>query len=273
VKHQTSYSQRNYLMCPPTYFTVEYVINPWMSLDDPVDPELAMKQWRDLKAIYEQLGHTVHEITPEPGLPDMVFAANSGTVVNGKVLGAKFRAPQRAAEAEHFRRWFVEHGYVDVTMPQFVNEAEGDFVWTTKYLLAGTGFRTDPGAHAEAQETLGVPVISLQLINPKFYHLDTALFALDERTIVYYPDAFSPGSQEVLRKLYPEAIVATYEDAQAFALNAISDGEHVVLPTEATALGERLSLLGYRTIYVDISEFLKSGGGPKCCTLELRDPA
>lgn len=188
---------RRYLMCRPEYFTVEYSINPWMDPERPVDTRLAVAQWTALKDAYESLGHKVELIDPEPGLPDMVFAANSGTVIDGIVLGARFRAEQRAAEADHFRRWFLSNGYRDVVMPGCVNEAEGDFTWTGTVLLAGTGFRTDPGAHAEAQEVLGVPVVSLRLVDPRYYHLDTALFVLDDRStrpeICYYPAAFSPG--------------------------------------------------------------------------------
>src|SRR5882724_11661111 len=154
---------RRYLMCPPRHFAVEYSINPWMDPTQPVSQELALAQWTALHDTYVELGHKVETIEPEPGLPDMVFAANSGTVIDGRVLGAQFRAPQRAAEADFFRRWFVANGYHNVVMPTRINEAEGDFAWTGRFLLAGTGFRTDPGAHAEAQEILGVPVVSLQL--------------------------------------------------------------------------------------------------------------
>lgn len=267
---------RHFLMCRPEYFTVEYVINPWMNPEQPVDRELAIQQWTRLCETYRDLGHTVEEIQPQPGLPDMVFAANSGTVVDGRVLGAKFRAEQRAEEAEHFRRWFIEHGYRDVVMPSKTNEAEGDFAWTGRVLLAGTGFRTDPAAHAEAQEVLGVPVVSLSLTDPRFYHLDTALFVLQPATdsreahICYYPGAFSPGSQRVLQRLYPDAVLATEADAAMLGLNGVSDGLNVVLPSEATVLGSRLAALGYEPVYVDISELRKSGGGPKCCTLEIR---
>ncbi|WP_228713614.1 dimethylargininase [Prauserella endophytica] len=267
---------RHYLMCPPRYFAVEYAINPWMDPSMPVDVDRALAQWTELRDTYRRLGHTVDEVPPEPGLPDMVFAANSGTVIDGRVLGARFRAPQRAAEAEHFRRWFVEHGYRDVTMPRQVNEAEGDFAWTGRLLLAGTGFRTDPAAHAEAQETLGVPVVSLRLTDPRYYHLDTALFVLSEATeaaparVAYYPGAFSRGSRRVLERLFPDAVLATAADAACFGLNAVSDGRNVVLPVEATALADRLAALGYEPVFVDISELRKAGGGPKCCTLELR---
>jgi N-dimethylarginine dimethylaminohydrolase len=267
---------RRYLMCPPRFFAVEYVINPWMDPARPVSVELAMAQWTELRDTYRKLGHTVEEIDAQPGLPDMVFAANSGTVVDGRVLGSRFRAPQRTAEAEHFRRWFVEHGYRDITMPEKINEAEGDFAWTGRLLLAGTGFRTDPAAHAEAQEVLGVPVVSLRLIDPRYYHLDTALFVLSEATdtvpvrIAYYPPAFSAGSQQVLAKLFPDAVLATAADAACFGLNGVSDGRNVVLPLEATELAARLTARGYEPVLVDISELRKAGGGPKCCTLEIR---
>ena len=267
---------RRYLMCPPRFFAVEYVINPWMDPAQPVSVQRAMAQWTELRDTYRKLGHTVEEIDAQPGLPDMVFAANSGTVVDGRVLGSRFRAPQRTAEAEHFRRWFVEHGYRDITMPEKINEAEGDFAWTGRLLLAGTGFRTDPAAHAEAQEVLGVPVVSLRLIDPRYYHLDTALFVLSEATdtvpvrIAYYPAAFSAGSQQVLAKLFPDAVLATPADAACFGLNGVSDGRNVVLPLEATELAARLKARGYEPVLVDISELRKAGGGPKCCTLEIR---
>jgi N-dimethylarginine dimethylaminohydrolase len=262
---------RRYLMCEPRYFTVEYSINPWMDPDEPVSAELAVKQWTELADTYRRLGHRVDTIRPVPGLPDMVFAANSGTVVDGKVLGARYRAPQRTAEADHYRRWFLDHGYRDVVMPTAINEAEGDFAWTGRLLLAGTGFRTDPGAHAEAQEVLGVPVLSLRLVDPRFYHLDTALFVLSDDHIAYYPEAFSPGSQRVLARLFPDAIIANAADAECLGLNGVSDGRNVVLPIEATHLAERLIHAGYEPTFVDISELRKSGGGPKCCTMELRD--
>ncbi|MDR7302409.1 dimethylargininase [Haloactinomyces albus] len=265
---------RHYLMCPPQHFTVEYSINPWMDPNTPVDTELAMAQWQELKRTYERLGHTVEVIDPQPGLPDMVFSANSGTVIDGRVLGARFRAPERAAEAEHFRRWFSMRGYRELVMPSRTNEAEGDFAWTGELLLAGCGFRTDPEAHAEAQEALGVPVVSLRLTDPRFYHLDTALFVLQHGPhpqVAYYPEAFSPGSLKVLQRLFPSAVIGSAADAECLGLNAVSDGKNVVLPMEATDLAEQLSERGYAPLLLDISELRKSGGGPKCCTMELRD--
>lgn len=263
-------------MCAPKHFTVEYAINPWMDPTRPVDTDLAMAQWTSLRDAYLALGHSVDEITPEIGLPDMVFAANSGTIIAGQVLGARFLAPERQAEAELYRSWFEEHGFARVVMPSVVNEGEGDLTWTGQVLLAGSGFRTDVAAHSEAQELFGVPVVSLRLVDPRFYHLDTALMVLspaDETTqahVAYFPGAFSAGSLRVLERMFPEAVLAGPADAEVLGLNGVSDGRNVVLPAQASDLAEQLSAHGYEPVMVDVSELRKAGGGPKCCTLELR---
>ncbi|MFJ9771508.1 dimethylargininase [Kitasatospora sp. NPDC101157] len=263
-------TSRRFLMCPPQHFDVTYSINPWMDPAKPVDTSLAFAQWTELKNLYESLGHTVEVIEPLPGLPDMVFAANGATVVNGRVLGARFRHVERTAEGPAYLAWFTEHGYTDVLWPEHINEGEGDYLVVGRKILAGTGFRTDPRSHAEAQEYFGLPVIGLTLVNPEFYHLDTALAVLSENEIMYYPEAFTAGSQEVLRELFPDAILATAEDAAVFGLNALSDGRHVLLPDAAVQLKARLRERGFEPIGVDLTELLKAGGSVKCCTLELR---
>jgi N-dimethylarginine dimethylaminohydrolase len=260
-------------MCPPRHFDVNYSINPWMDPTKPTDAGLAVAQWERLREVYLSLGHSVELIDPVPGLPDMVFAANGATVVDGRVLGAKFRFPQRVAEAAAFRQWFVARGYREVHEPEFVNEGEGDYLFDGRRLLAGTGFRTDHRSHAEAQELFGRPVISLTLVDPRYYHLDTAMAVLADGEIMYYPEAFSPGSRRVLENLYPDAILATDADAEAFGLNAVSDGRNVVLSQTAIGLIEVLRTRGYEPIGVDMSELQKSGGAVKCCTLELRGAA
>jgi N-dimethylarginine dimethylaminohydrolase len=265
----TLYAARRYLMCRPTHFAVEYAINPWMDPAAPVDRDLAVAQWEALRAAYVGLGHTVEEIEPLPGLPDMVFAANGATVIDGRVLAAQFRDPQRADEAPAYRAWFERAGF-DVYEAKHTNEGEGDLLLAGEYVLAGTGFRTAHAAHARAQEVFGRPVITLQLVDPRYYHLDTALCVLDGRTVAYLPRAFSPGSQAVLGRLFPDAIQASAADAAVLGLNAVSDGRHVVLPAQATGLAKALRDRGYETIGVDLSELRKAGGGPKCCTLEVR---
>ncbi|GHF33122.1 dimethylargininase [Streptomyces morookaense] len=269
---QRAFTPRRYLMCPPVHFRVTYSINPWMDPGKPVDLPLALAQWEELRDRYRALGHTVEELDPRPGLPDMVYAANGATVVDGRVLGARFAHPERWAEAEVHLEWFRTHGYTEVHEPAHINEGEGDFAVTASWLLAGRGFRSSPLSHAEAQEFFGRPVIGLDLVDPRYYHLDTALCVLDEAgdEVMYYPGAFSAGSRAVLRRLFPDALIATEEDAAALGLNAVSDGRHVLLPQAAVGLFGPLRERGYEPLGMDLGELLKGGGSVKCCTQELR---
>ncbi|MEU6403284.1 dimethylargininase [Streptomyces sp. NPDC046985] len=267
--------RRRFLVCEPRHFAVQYAINPWMHPERPVDVPRAQAQWKALVDAYRAHGHTVETVEPLPALPDMVFAANSAVVVGGRVFGSLFLAPERRPESLPYDTWFKSAGF-DVYRPESVCEGEGDFVPAGRWLLAGAGFRTTREAHREAQEYLGVPVIGLTLVDPYFYHLDTALFVLDDGAdggdgnIAYYPQAFSPGSREVLARLYPDAVIATREDAMAFGLNSVSDGRHVFVSPGAEALTAQLADLGYLPVPVDLSEFHKAGGGIKCCTQEIR---
>ncbi|MBJ3811246.1 amidinotransferase [Streptomyces flavofungini] len=259
-------------MCAPAHFKVTYSINPWMDPTKPVDVPLAVAQWEDLRDRYRSLGHTVEELKPHPDLPDMVFAANGATVVDGRVLGASFVHPERQPEAAAHLEWFRANGFTEIHEPTHINEGEGDFATTSSYVLAGRGFRASPLSHGEAQEVFGRPVIGLDLVDPRYYHLDTALAVLDDATddVMYYPGAFSPGSQAVLRRLFPDALIATEPDAVALGLNAVSDGLHVLLPQAAVGLFEPLRERGYEPIGMDLGELLKGGGSVKCCTQELR---
>lgn len=261
---------RRLLMCPPTHFDVTYSINPWMTPERPTDSAIALAQWERLRDLYIGLGHAVEIIAPVPGLPDMVFSANGATVVDGRVLGAKFRYPERGAEGAEYLRWFREHGFTDTCEPRYVNEGEGDLLLAGRLILAGSGFRSDQRSHGEARDYFGLPVVSLTLADPRYYHLDTALAVLSDGEIMYYPQAFSPSSRGILEELFPDAIIANREDATIFGLNAFCDGLHVLLPDRAVHLKDELRRRGFEPIGVELSELLKAGGSVKCCTLELR---
>ncbi|MFE9428535.1 dimethylargininase [Kitasatospora sp. NPDC006697] len=260
---------RQYLLCPPTHFRVDYAINPWMDPLRPVDGAAAWRQWRTLCTTLYGLGHQVRTIEPVPGLPDMVFAANGATVVDGRVLIARFRHPERSAEALAYRHWFRRAGYRPVPRARQVNEGQGDFLPVGGLVLAGSGFRSSPSAHREAERALGRPVVPLTLTDPRFYHLDTALAVLSEDQIAYFPGAFDTDSRRRLAALFPAAVLAGEPDALCFGLNAVSDGRHVLLPTRATALAADLRADGFEPVLLDLPELLKAGGGAKCCVLEL----
>ena len=271
VTHRVA-TPRSYLMCPPAYFDVSYAINPWMRPGAPVDRRRALRQWTALRDVYLSLGHSVSEIRPVPGLPDMVFAANGATVIDGTVLGVRFRYPQRDGEAAAYLSWFRSQGYLGVHEAADVNEGEGDILVAGDTILAGHGFRSDAAAAVQLGAVFGRPVVSLRLVDPRFYHLDTALCVLGPATAMYYPAAFDDEGRAALAAVFTELIEAKDEDAEVLGLNAVCDGRHVVLAAQAAGLARSLAVRGFVPVPVDMSELLKAGGGAKCCTLELRQP-
>ena len=266
---------RHYLMCKPTFFEVSYEINPWMDKTVATDATLAVAQWEALRDTYLAWGHTVELIEPVPGLPDMVFAANGATVIDGLVYSAKFRYAERAPEGPLYQKWFADAGFVTHTAAE-VNEGEGDILMVGDEILAGWGFRTDIASHAELARLTGREVISLELVNPHYYHLDTALTVLDSDPahplVAYHPAAFSPAAQQALAERYPDALHIDDADAGHLGLNAVSDGLNVVVAPGAVGLAAALREHGFRPVAVDTSELLKGGGGAKCCTLAIRPP-
>jgi N-dimethylarginine dimethylaminohydrolase len=270
--------RRSYLMCRPEHFTVSYSINPWMEPAKPTDTALAVRQWQALYDAYVALGHDVQLIDPIEGLPDMVYTANGGFVIGGVAYGAKFRFAERVPEGPAFMEWFAAHG-LEVAEPVEVNEGEGDFLLVGDTILAGTGFRSTGDSHRELREVFGKEVVSLTLVDPRFYHLDTAIAVLDpvqgeggvERAnIAYLPHAFDDESQRVLAERYPDAILVADADGAVFGLNSSSDGYNIIISPRAKGFEKQLRERGYNPILVDLSELLLGGGGIKCCTLELR---
>jgi N-dimethylarginine dimethylaminohydrolase len=256
-------------MCRPSHFTVVYRINPWMDPQLPTDTDLAVRQWQTLYDTYIELGFDVRLIEPIDGLPDMVYAANGGFVIDNIAYGASFTHPERQPEGPAYMEWFAANDF-DVRTPVNINEGEGDFLLVGDTILAGTGFRSASNSHHEIAEIFGREVVTLTLVNPSFYHLDTAIAVLDDTNIAYLESAFDDESLAKLRALYPDAILATEEDAAVLGLNSYSDGYNVVIASRATDFERQLRERGYNPIGVDLSELLLGGGGVKCCTLELR---
>lgn len=278
---------RRYLMCKPSHFTVSYSINPWMEPSRPTDTNLAVQQWQSLYDTYVSLGHEIELIDPLEGLPDMVYTANGGFVIDGVAYGPKFRFRERAAEAPAFIDWFAANGF-EVAEPVEVNEGEGDFLLVGNTILAGTGFRSTGDSHREVGEVFSREVVSLTLTDPRFYHLDTAIAVLDpvegpstgsgtggveKANIAYLPNAFDERSQAILRERYPDAIRVSDADGAVFGLNSASDGKNVIISPRAVGFEAQLRERGYTPVKVDLSELLLGGGGIKCCTLELRGGA
>jgi N-dimethylarginine dimethylaminohydrolase len=258
-----------YVMCRPEHFDVVSTLNPWMNPSVPVSRAVAIAQWEHLVDLYEALGHEVDLVQPGVGLPDMVFAANAGIAIDNRMMAAVMWSDERRPEEAHYRKHFDRAGFDEVFVPEHVNEGEGDFLLAGDVLLAGTGFRTDPRSHAEAQRFFDIEVVTLQLVDPRWYHLDTALFSINDDLVVWYPGAFDEVGVAELRRRFPDGIEATEADALAFGLNSTADSRHVVMPASASDLADRISRLGLDVYTVDLSELLKAGGSVKCCTLDL----
>jgi len=265
-------TRRRFVLCRPTYFDVVYAINPWMHPGLPIDVARAAAQWQALHDTYLALGHDVHVVEPIEGLPDMVFAANGGVVVDGRGLSSRYRFEQRRGEELPFHRALERLG-VDMHRPVSILEGEGDCLAAGSYVFVGSGFRSDRRAAAEINARIARPagreVVPLELVDERYYHLDVALAVLDERTAAYLPEAFSPESRAILGSIFEELIPVDADDAAVLGLNVVSDGLHVVLEQAATGLADTLRERGFRPIGIDTSELRRSGGSVKCCTLEL----
>ncbi|HLB78168.1 MAG TPA: amidinotransferase, partial [Candidatus Dormibacteraeota bacterium] len=264
-------SMARLLMCPPAYYGIEYEINPWMDRRKGVDRERAIAQWGALyRTLTGPVGAAVALLDPMPGLPDMVFTANAGLVVGQRFIPSRFRYPVRAGEEPYFRRWFEAQGYEVLSLPEgCLFEGAGDALACGETLYAGYHFRSHVSSHRELSRLLSARVLSLELSDPRFYHLDTCFCPLGADSAIYYPAAFDRYARQVLAAGIRQPLLAAPDDAARFGCNAVVVDRHVVLNAGCAGLRGQLEEAGYTVHEVDLSEFLKSGGAAKCLTLRL----
>jgi N-dimethylarginine dimethylaminohydrolase len=255
-------------MCAPDAYDLKYEINDWMSMQNRPDVTLAAKQWADLyRVLTEEVGAHVELVHQEENAPDMVFTANAGLVRDQTVYLSNFRHPERQVEVLPYKAWFEAHGYETIAPPtDYKFEGEGDALFAGEWLVAGYRKRSDITSHHWLAEQLQVPVLSLELVDGRWYHLDTAFFALTPELVVYYPGAFDDYAGRALKDKF-ETIEVEHEEALRFACNSVVIGKQIVMPAECPQLQARLEALGYTIHSVELSEFLKSGGAAKCLTL------
>jgi N-dimethylarginine dimethylaminohydrolase len=258
------------LMCPPDHYGIEYEINPWMNREVGSDPGESRGQWQALHDTLIDLGVSVEMMEPQPGLPDLVFTANAGLVFGDHFFSSRFRHGVRQGETPHFDRWARAHGFVVETLPPGHNfEGAGDALFCGPTLYAGYRFRSDARSHHWIGERLGVPVLPLELVDPRFYHLDTCFCPLSEVEAIYYPGAFDDYGRSVLQGQIPTLIEVSAEEAVSFSCNAVVFGKSVVLNDGAPKLAKALNDLGYEARPLHLTEFIKAGGSAKCLTLRL----
>ena len=265
------------LMCPPDHFTVDYVINPWMDGNEgSMNKERAFQQWSTLKWAISEVADVV-TIDPIEGLPDMVFTANAGVVYGDKAMASHFMPLERRDEEAVFKRWFRRAGYELYDLPEDIGfEGAGDalidrggpWVWT------GYGFRTEIEAHAHLEKFFDLEIVSVKLVDERFYHIDTCMCPLEGGYLLYHPPAFDDASRKEIERRVPEdkRIEVSKENAGHFACNAVNVGDRIFLHRTSGKLIPALEERGFYVIQVSLSEFLKAGGSAKCLTLKLTEP-
>ncbi len=261
------------LVCPPDFFGIEYEINPWMRLNNRVDHDRAVLQWHGLMNVFEKdLGVVLERMTPVTGLPDLVFTANAGVVVGRTAVVSRFRYPERQREEAHFEDWFRGHGYdvANVNNGLFF-EGAGDLLGFPECWFGGYRQRSDIRAFPVLSERFQREIIPLELVDTRFYHLDTCFCPLSGGELLYFQPAFDPYAQVAIAERIPNErrLPVPEDEALRFACNAVCIGKHVVLPAGCPATESLLQERGYQTHSVPLDEFMKSGGSAKCLTLSL----
>lgn len=262
------------LMCPPEFYEVRYVINPWMAGNVHASSRVvAASQWQCLYETVSRLANVLF-VEPRPGLPDMVFTANAGLEHNGTVLLSSFFHAERQGEERYFRRWFEDAGYAVRSIPHetpFEGEGDALFAADGSTLWAGYGLRSSQASHRYLRDAWQTDVTSLHLVDERFYHLDTCFAPLEDGCVLYYPSAFDEESVEKIESCFPaeKRILVTEADALRFACNLIDIEGTIVLNRISRQLREQLEARGFRVIEVPLDEFIKAGGAAKCLVMKL----
>ncbi|MDX1507281.1 MAG: arginine deiminase-related protein [Woeseiaceae bacterium] len=265
------------LMCPPDYFTVDYVINPWMAGNEgSMSLDLAKRQWQTLRDTLAEYAEIV-TMQPQPDLPDMVFTANAGVVYGNKAIASHFMPMERRPEEAHFKKWFRDNGFELLDLDEKIGfEGAGDCLHDRRgpWLWTGHGFRTEIEAHEQIRKFFDIEVVSIRLTDERFYHIDTCFCPLTDGFLMYHPPAFDYESRMAIESRIPphKRIIVDTADAGNFACNAVNIGDQVFLNKASDPLKARLMLAGFKVHEIELSEFLKAGGSAKCLTLKLTEP-
>ena len=258
-------------MCPPDHYEIAYEINPWMSVKKKANKERARKQWEDYHHLLTRdLKVQVELIPPVKNLPDLVFTANAGLVYKRKFIRSNFRHKERQPEARFFEDWFRKNGWIIKQVPSVLYfEGEGDALFLNGELYTGYHFRSDIEAHEFVADSLDVKYYALELVDKRFYHLDTCFAPLDKNTALVYLPAFDVYSQQILRETIGDLIEVPEGEALHFACNALVVAPHVILSAGCPETMKALELRGFKPHTLDFSEFIKAGGSAKCLALHL----
>ncbi|MDJ0518113.1 MAG: TIGR00300 family protein [Trichodesmium sp. MO_231.B1] len=266
-----------FLLCAPDHYDVDYVINPWMEGNiHKSSRDRSVEQWHKLHEIIKE--HAIVDLVPpQKGWPDMVFTANAGLVLDKTVVLSRFYHKERQGEEPYFKEWFLNQGFIVHELPKDLPfEGAGDALLDRegRYLWAGYGFRSELDSHPLLAKWLDIEVLSLRLIDERFYHLDTCFCPLTGGYLLYYPPAFDSYSNRIIEMRVPpeKRIIVAEADAVNFACNAVNINQTIIMNKVSDDLKSGITEVGFNVIETPLSEFLKAGGAAKCLTLRVTEP-
>lgn len=273
---------QNILMVSPKFFKIGYEINPFMRNVDghlnSINEKLAQEQWNALQQTYLDLGLNVLQISPSSMHPDMVFTANQLLPFKDPInnfeqsfILSHMATAERAGEVIYFKNWANERGYKTYQLNVGPFEGMGDALWSfnENTLFVGHGFRTHKDVAVELKKITQKEVVSLKLISPYFYHLDTCLAIINDSTCALVKEAFDTESLSLLDKYFETKIEVSIDEAKkGLACNLFCpDGENIIIDQQNTDTISRLINFKFNIKKVDTSEFIKSGGSVFCLKL------
>ncbi len=266
------------LMVSPEAFDIRYSINVHMTDETGhlkvVDKKQAQDQWTILKSTYEKIGCSIKVVSGEHDYPDMVFCANQSFPFLDQdglkcVLMSHMHAEQRKGEVPLIKDVFKNLGYKIYELTHSGDlEGSGDLLcdFESGRVFAGFGFRTSIDILNEVDKVITKECIKLELLNPRFYHLDTCLSIFNSKCAGFVREAFSPEGIKTLIQSFPDLIELNPQESLAkLAGNAhCPDGKNVIIQKDCIQTVKELKLRGFIVHEVDTSEYLKSGGSVFC---------
>lgn len=286
-------------MSGPDYFSDQAAINPYMTKKTPIDIIQAKAEHQAIRSALEAAGVKVIKVDPPAGCQDGVYTANWALVRGHRAVLSSLPNARKGEEA-YAEKVLKELGKQIIHTPEVASggqpnhlkfSGQGDALPCGNYLLAGSGYRTDPAIHQFIAEQLGYEVITLQTVPKRglfgfgrpvinknsgwadsfFYDIDLAIAVLSPNLIAWSPAAFLPDSQAKIRSIKElEKIEVSLQEAKrGFACNLVSTGEVVVMSAHAPKLKKAVEARGLKTVTPQITELAKGGGYIRCTTLTL----
>jgi N-dimethylarginine dimethylaminohydrolase len=275
------------LMSGADFFANYAHINPYYRIET-IDTATAVHEHAAIRRDFERAGIEVVKVDPPSTSQDGVYTANWAVIHGDKAVMSRLPNARKSEQA-YARKILQGLGYETIIVPHGWHfSGQGDSLPCGRFLLAGSGYRSDPRAQAFAAEQLGLELVQLHaipkvdsagrpVINPVsgwadsfFYDLDLAVAVLREDLIAYCPEALDAASCAKIEALPLEKIPVSHTEAtQGLACNLVSTGQTVIMSGRAPHLQAEIQKRGLKTLTPAVTELAKGGGYIRCVSLTL----